>query len=67
MSDVAPEPNGHGHPTKAEHEHLAAHVEQGFAAVNTQLAFISDQVRLIGQAMELLLKAHGLDRGGSGD
>lgn len=63
MSARAHEANGHEpKATKAEHDSLRTYVEREFAEVKGHLAFIGDQVKLIGQAMELLLKANGIDQ-----
>jgi hypothetical protein len=49
------------HATKAEHESLRAYVERRFNEQAEQLNFIAQQARLTGQAVELLLRAQGLD------
>lgn len=59
MPDAA-EANGE-HATKVEHETLRKYVERRFDEQDRQLDFIAEQVKLIGQAMEALLKASGVD------
>ena len=60
MNDAATAPNGHA--TKAEHEKLRAHVDRRFDEMDAKLDGLADQLRLVGTAMDLLLKANGLDR-----
>jgi hypothetical protein len=62
MADASPEPNGKApHASKAEHDDLREYVERRFNEQAELLNFIAVQARLTGQAVELLLKAQGLD------
>jgi hypothetical protein len=58
----ASDANGTTHATKAEHDSLRKHVDRRFDEVDDKLDGLIEQVRLVGTAMDLLLKASGLDR-----
>ena len=63
MSDAATATNGHV--TKHEHESLRKHVDRRFDELDNKLDGLADQLRLVGTAMDLLLKAQGLDTEGN--
>jgi hypothetical protein len=48
--------------TKAEHDNLRTYVKARFDDLDDKVDNLAEQMALFGQAMDLLLKHHGLDQ-----